>query len=133
MHDHWLLRGLGTGKPAVTGDFDPAYLAACARRRKVAIKNLLMNARVVVGVGNIYANEALFLAGIRPRVAAGRVTRGRLAELVAAVKSTLASASKVAARRFGTSRVPTAGPATSCTNWAVYGAAASPASAVPKP
>ena len=90
VHDHWLLRGLGP--EPLSRDFDAAYLAACARRRRVAIKNLLMNARVVVGVGNIYANEALFLAGIRPRLAAGRVTRHRLTELVAAVKSTLASA-----------------------------------------
>ena len=51
-----------------------------------------MDAKVVAGVGNIYANEALFLAGVRPRVAAGRLTHRRLADLAAAVKATLASA-----------------------------------------
>jgi len=90
VEDHWLLGDLGP--EPLSRDFDAAHLAACARRRKVAVKNLLMNAKVVVGVGNIYANEALFLAGIRPRVAAGRLTRSRLGELVAAVKATLASA-----------------------------------------
>ena len=51
-----------------------------------------MDSHVVVGVGNIYANEALFLAGIRPRVAAGRLSRARLAALTDAVKATLQSA-----------------------------------------
>ena len=88
--DHWLLRGLGP-EPLSTA-FDGDYLATRARGRRVAIKALLMDARVVVGVGNIYANEALFLAGIRPRVAAGRVSRPRLEALATAVKVTLEKA-----------------------------------------
>lgn len=87
---HWLLDGLGP--EPLSADFDGTYLAARARGRRTAIKSLLMDAKVVVGVGNIYANEALFLAGIRPRVAAGRLPLRRLAELADAVKSTLASA-----------------------------------------
>ena len=61
---HPLLRHLGVEplSPALTGD----YLYRVARRRRVAVKNLLMDSRVVCGVGNIYANEALFRASIHP-------------------------------------------------------------------
>ena len=88
--DHWLLQGLGP--EPLSADFNGGYLAARARGRRLAIKSLLMDARVVVGVGNIYANEALFLAGIRPRIAAGRLAVPRLEGIVGAVKATLASA-----------------------------------------
>ena len=87
---HPLLKNLGP--EPLAADFDATYLASQARGRRTAIKSLLMDARVVVGVGNIYANEALFLAGIRPRRAAGRISKPRLALLVAAVKATLARA-----------------------------------------
>lgn len=69
--------------------FDGAYLARTAKGRRVAIKQLLMNSRLVVGVGNIYASEALFRAGIRPRRAAGRITRVQFDALAAAVKDVL--------------------------------------------
>jgi formamidopyrimidine-DNA glycosylase len=72
--------------------FNATYLAVAARGRKVAIKQFLMNSRVVVGVGNIYASEALFRARIHPRRAAGRLTPQRLAKLVRAVKTVLALA-----------------------------------------
>ncbi len=71
-HDHWLLARLGM-EPLDDG-FHGAYLKRRARGRKLAVKHFIMDGRVVVGVGNIYASEALFLAGIRPAVAAGRVT-----------------------------------------------------------
>jgi len=88
--EHPLLAGLG---PEPLGkDFDGAYLAGRARRRKVAVKQLLMDQRVVVGVGNIYASEALFRAGIDPRRAAGRVSAERYARLAAAVKAVLGDA-----------------------------------------
>ena len=87
---HWLLVGLGP--EPLSRDFDGTYLASRAKGRRTAIKTLLMDARVVAGVGNIYANEALFLAGIRPRVAAGRLPTRRLDALADAVKATLASA-----------------------------------------
>jgi len=88
--DHWLLAKLGVEplEPA----FDGAYLYAAARRRRIAVKLLLMDANVVVGVGNIYANEALFRAGIRPRVAAGRIVRRRFDRLAAAVRIVLTDA-----------------------------------------
>ena len=90
VEDHWLLDGLGPEPLSV--EFTGTYLAGRARGRRLAIKTLLMDSRVVVGVGNIYANEALFLAGIRPRIAAGRLSAPRLGGLVDAVRATLASA-----------------------------------------
>ena len=72
--------------------FDADYLQAACRGRKGPIKSLLMNASVVVGVGNIYASEALFRAGIHPARAAGRISRQRLERLVVAVKEVLAEA-----------------------------------------
>jgi formamidopyrimidine-DNA glycosylase len=87
---HPLLAGLG---PEPLGrDFDGACLAARARGRRVAIKQFLMDQRVVVGVGNIYASEALFRAGIHPRRAAGRVSRERLERLAEAVREVLGEA-----------------------------------------
>ena len=87
---HWLLRQLGP-EPLSTA-FNGPYLARAARGRRIPIKSLLMDAKVVVGVGNIYANEALFLAGVRPRVAARRVPKRRLDALANAVKTTLGRA-----------------------------------------
>ena len=55
----------------------------------MAIKQLIMNANIVVGVGNIYASEALFLSGIHPRRAAGKVAGLRLGKLVAAIREVL--------------------------------------------
>ncbi|AMN48166.1 formamidopyrimidine-DNA glycosylase [Steroidobacter denitrificans] len=69
--------------------FDGAYLTRVAKGRRVAIKQLLMNSRLVVGVGNIYASEALFRAGIRPLRAAGRITHAQFDALAAAIKEVL--------------------------------------------
>jgi formamidopyrimidine-DNA glycosylase len=87
---HPLLRHLGV-EPLSRG-FDALHLHALARGRRIAIKQLLMDGRSIVGVGNIYASEALFLAGIRPRTPAQRVSLERCARLVAAVKQTLRAA-----------------------------------------
>ncbi|MFK7912412.1 MAG: bifunctional DNA-formamidopyrimidine glycosylase/DNA-(apurinic or apyrimidinic site) lyase [Pseudomonadales bacterium] len=88
--DHWLLANLGP-EPLSDG-FDGAYLMSRSRKRKQAVKNFLMDGRIVVGVGNIYANEALFLAGIRPTVPAGKVTRVAYDALARAVKGVLGAA-----------------------------------------
>ena len=72
--------------------FDAAYLHRETRRRTAAIKLALMDNHLVVGVGNIYANEALFRAGIRPTIAARRLTRPRLGRLVDVVRETLTEA-----------------------------------------
>ena len=87
---HRLLKNLG---PEPLGEeFTLEYLWAACRGRSVAIKQHLMNARIVVGIGNIYANEALFRARIHPARAAGALSRRRLARLVDAVRAVLADA-----------------------------------------
>jgi formamidopyrimidine-DNA glycosylase len=90
---HPLLRALGP--EPLSADFDADYLFRRTRRRRVAIKPLLMNASIVVGVGNIYASEALFRAGVRPQRAAGRLTRAEVARIVTAVRRVLGAAIKV--------------------------------------
>lgn len=84
---HRLIADLGP-EPLGT-EFTADYLHDACRGRRIAIKQLLMNAHVVVGVGNIYANEALYRAGIHPRRAAGRISRQRLQRLVDAVRAVL--------------------------------------------
>jgi formamidopyrimidine-DNA glycosylase len=87
---HKLLKDLG---PEPLGDeFDVDYLYQCCRNRGAAIKTVLMNSHIVVGVGNIYASEALFLAGIRPTRAARRISKPRMQKLVSSVRDTLAAA-----------------------------------------
>jgi formamidopyrimidine-DNA glycosylase len=87
---HPLLKNLGP--EPLTPAFDAAYLWRITRGRRVAVKQLLMNSRLVVGVGNIYASEALFRARIRPRRQARSLTRAEAAHLVRAVRSVLAQA-----------------------------------------
>lgn len=88
--DHPRLRDLG---PEPLSDaFDGSHLYHMAQGRKSAIKTLLMDGRTVVGVGNIYASEALFRAGIHPQRASGRISQKRLERLAEEVKQVLAEA-----------------------------------------
>jgi len=87
---HPLLKDLGP-EPFSAG-FDAGHLMRRARGRRVAIKPFLMDARTVVGVGNIYASEALFRAGIDPRRPAGKIGAARYACLVNAIREVLAEA-----------------------------------------
>ena len=87
---HPLLRHLGV--EPLTRAFDGARLHALTRGRRTAIKQFLMDSRQVVGVGNIYASESLFLAAIHPRARAGSLSVERGARLVRAVKTTLRNA-----------------------------------------
>ena len=75
--------------------FDGDYLFRVTRRRSVAIKQLIMNSQLVVGVGNIYASEALFRARISPRRAARRITNEEAGKLSRAIKSVLKAAIKI--------------------------------------
>lgn len=93
---HPLLRDLGP--EPLSDDFDAAGLYSISRGRKVAIKNFIMNAHNVVGVGNIYASEALFLAGIHPRRPAGRISLVRYEALTKQIRKVL----KAAIRAGGT-------------------------------
>lgn len=80
------------GPEPLTDDFNSDYLQQALSRRKGAIKNAIMTNAVVVGVGNIYASEALFLARINPKTAANKVSKKRLGALVVAIKKVLAKA-----------------------------------------
>ena len=79
VQNHKLLAHLG---PEPLGkDFNPEYLQQTCQGRKTTIKQHIMNGKVVVGVGNIYACEALFRSGIHPRRQAGRISKPRLEQL----------------------------------------------------
>jgi len=73
---------------AFTGD----YLYERSRGRKISVKQFIMDHKVVSGVGNIYASESLFVAGINPLAAAGTISRARCRRLAAAIKKTLRKA-----------------------------------------
>ncbi len=90
--EHWLLRDLGP--EPLSSEFTGDYLWSRSRGRRVAVKQFIMNAAIVVGVGNIYASESLFLAGIHPRRAAGRIARNRYEALADAIKKVLEKAIK---------------------------------------
>ena len=89
-HRHRLLRGLGP-EPLEAG-FDGDYLYRRARTRRVAIKNFLINAQVVAGLGNIYVCEALYLAGVHPLRPAGRISRARYRRLAECIRRVLEEA-----------------------------------------
>ncbi len=89
---HSLLIKLGV--EPLTDDFTAAYLHQKAKARKVAIKSFIMNNHVVVGVGNIYAQESLFLSGIHPNRAACKISLARMETLVIIIKQVLTRAIK---------------------------------------
>jgi len=89
---HRLLANLGPEPLERSATELAEHLYDRSRGRKVAVKNLIMNAQIVVGVGNIYANEALFLAGIRPARMAGRLTRKQWQTLASAIQNRLEQA-----------------------------------------
>ena len=87
---HRLLADLGP--EPLAPEFSGRLLHRLSRGKKVPVKSFIMDNHVVVGVGNIYANEALFKAGIHPRRAAGRISFDRYQRLVEAIKETLSAA-----------------------------------------
>ncbi len=88
--EHALLAHLGP--EPLSDEFNGAMLYARSRGRKLAVKNFIMDQRIVVGVGNIYASEALYRAGIHPAFAAGRISRRRYGLLAEAVRQVLTEA-----------------------------------------
>ena len=88
--EHWLLQNLGL--EPLGNEFSGDYLFESSRKRRVAVKNHIMDGKVVVGVGNIYAAESLFRAGIRPATAAHRVSRLAYRYLAEAIREILANA-----------------------------------------
>lgn len=87
---HPLLRDLGP--EPLENEFSGEYLWQRSRGLRVAVKNFIMNGKVVVGVGNIYASEALFMAGIHPARPAGRVSQQRYEALALAIRDVLSRA-----------------------------------------
>lgn len=90
---HPLLAELGP--EPLSADFDTDYIYALSRKRSAPVKSFIMDGHVVVGVGNIYANEALFAAGIAPDRKAGTVSRARYDRLVREIKAVLGRAIEV--------------------------------------
>ena len=88
--EHPLLNSLGP--EPLSDTFNGDYLYRKSRNRRQSIKTFIMDSRIVVGIGNIYANEALFGAGILPATKAGRVSQARYVRLVSAIKSVLKQA-----------------------------------------
>lgn len=89
-HGHPLIDHLGP--EPLSDDFSADTLYRVSRGRKVAVKQFIMNSEIVVGVGNIYANEALYRARIDPRRAAGSIGKTRYQGLVEAIKTVLSEA-----------------------------------------
>jgi formamidopyrimidine-DNA glycosylase len=92
IFEHKLLANLG---PEPFDEcFDGEYIFKRSRGRSIALKNFIMDGKIVVGVGNIYASEALFTAGIRPSTAAKRISKKRYQKLVTTIKQVLGDAIK---------------------------------------
>lgn len=89
-HRHPLLAALGP--EPLSEQCSGAWLYARSRGKKLAVKQFIMDQKVIVGVGNIYANEALFLAGIRPTAACGKISQARYGKLLDAIRSILTRA-----------------------------------------
>ena len=87
MVSHDLLKHLGP--EPLEKDFTVEVLKVACAKRSAAIKLVIMDAKVVVGVGNIYASEALFRAGIRPQTAANKISKPKLEKLVVAIRDVL--------------------------------------------
>ncbi|HJV83490.1 bifunctional DNA-formamidopyrimidine glycosylase/DNA-(apurinic or apyrimidinic site) lyase [Noviherbaspirillum sp.] len=90
IDEHLLLRGLGV--EPLEEAFSAQLLYRQTRKRSAAIKQVLLAGDIVVGVGNIYASESLFKAGINPKTAASRIGLARYEKLVTAIRETLAAA-----------------------------------------
>ena len=92
INEHKLIKPLGP--EPLTTEFNANYLHQKANKRQCSIKALIMNSHIVVGIGNIYASESLFRAGINPKRKAGNISLKRLQLLVDAIKQILAEAIK---------------------------------------
>ena len=80
------------GPEPLSEEFNDDYLYAKSKKHSLSIKSFIMNNKVVVGIGNIYANEALFLAGINPKCKVSRISKKRYKILIASIKKILTKA-----------------------------------------
>lgn len=83
---------IGLGPEPLTSEFDGEYLLAASKNKTKSVKNFIMDNKTVVGVGNIYASESLFMARIDPRRPANKIAKKRYLVLADAIKQVLASA-----------------------------------------
>ncbi|RVU81774.1 bifunctional DNA-formamidopyrimidine glycosylase/DNA-(apurinic or apyrimidinic site) lyase [Leucothrix sargassi] len=90
IDEHKLINHLGP--EPLTDAFNADYLYECGKKRSVSVKQFIMDGQVVVGVGNIYASESLFMAGISPKRAANKISKQRYIVLVDCIKKVLARA-----------------------------------------
>ena len=90
IDEHVLIQHLGP--EPLTDAFNFDYFYPLTRKRKTNIKSFIMDAKIVVGVGNIYANEALFMSGIYPHTLAGKITQKQCNDLISNIKQVLALA-----------------------------------------
>jgi formamidopyrimidine-DNA glycosylase len=111
----------GLGPEPLSREFNADYLAGKARGRTAAIKNLIMDQRIVAGIGNIYASEILFRAKVRPTRRAGRVTRDEIEKIAAAVPVILRAAIGSAGTTFRSYRDSRGRPGRFATRLRVYG------------
>lgn len=91
-HNHKLIKNLGP--EPLEADFDGQYLKKKSLNKTQAIKNFIMDGHIVVGVGNIYASESLFMAGIHPNKSAGKVSLTKYNQLATVIKQVLSLAIK---------------------------------------
>jgi formamidopyrimidine-DNA glycosylase len=87
-----LLKNLGP--EPLNNEFNTDYLFSISRNRKIPVKSLIMNANIVVGIGNIYASESLFLSKIKPQKSSKTLTKNNCKDLVASIKKVLKKAIK---------------------------------------
>ncbi len=121
---HPLLADLGP-EPLADG-FDGDHLWRCSRGRSAPVKAFVMDQAVVVGIGNIYAAEALFRAGIHPLRAAGKVSRARYQQFAAAAREVLATAIDHGGTTLRDFTAPDGAPGYFVRDLAVYGRVGEP-------
>lgn len=119
-------RLVNLGPEPLDSGFNGELLWRTSRGRRAAVKSFIMDSRVVVGVGNIYACEALFAAGIHPRRPAGRISRERYESLAEAIRKTLTAAIEVGGTSLRDFTVGDGTPGYFGQSLAVYGKAGKP-------
>ncbi len=118
--DHWPPFA-ALGPEPLGPDFDAAYLVAAFENRVAPVKALLLDQRIVAGLGNIYVCEALFLAGIAPTRPAGQIARTRLTKLVDAIRAVLTAAIEAGGSTLRDYARPSGELGYFAKQWRVYG------------
>lgn len=121
------------GPEPLTTDFDDECLYQHSRKKSIAIKSFIMNSNIVVGVGNIYASESLFLAGINPNKAAGKISKKKYITLTQSIKQILSNAIKQGGTTLKDFSSPDGNPGYFAQQLNVYGRGGQPCPVCEKP